>query len=303
MPTDRHFTGLERRIDEAAHRFLAGLPRHRVVDSLVEFLVFGLKQAWACLFGGAMLGLIILTRWLWPEGGAGFIARYDFLFLAALFIQLAMLVFRLEAWEEARVILIFHVVGTAMEVFKTHAGSWVYPEENLFRIGGVPLFSGFMYAAVGSYMARINRIFDIRLNRYPPLWATIVLAGAIYINFFSHHFMRDVRWLLFAATFALYWRTTMHYRVFRFRHRMPLLVAFLLTSLFIWIAENIGTWSRAWIYPDQHDAWVPVSAGKLGSWYLLMIISVVLVTLVHRPRPYIAQEDSPAAAGEAGETA
>jgi uncharacterized membrane protein YoaT (DUF817 family) len=84
---------------------------------------------------------------------------------------------------------------------------------------------------------------------------------------------------------------------------MPLLVAFLLTSLFIWIAENIGTWSRAWIYPDQHDAWVPVSAGKLGSWYLLMIISVVLVTLVHRPRPYIAQEDSPAAASEVGETA
>lgn len=30
---------------------------------------------------------------------------------------------------------------------------------------------------------------------------------------------------------------------------------------------------------------------KLGSWYLLMIISVVLVTLVHRPRPYQAEEE------------
>ena len=37
-----------------------------------------------------------------------------------------------------------------MEVFKTEAGSWTYPEDNLLRIGGVPLFSGFMYAAVGS---------------------------------------------------------------------------------------------------------------------------------------------------------
>jgi uncharacterized membrane protein YoaT (DUF817 family) len=139
LPPDRHFTGLEKRIDAAAHRFLAGLPRHRISDALVEFLVFGLKQAWACLFGGAMLGLLILTRWLWPEGDAGLVTRYDFLFLSAIVIQLAMLIFRLEAWEEAKVILIFHVVGTAMEVFKTHAGSWVYPEANFFRIGGVPL--------------------------------------------------------------------------------------------------------------------------------------------------------------------
>jgi uncharacterized membrane protein YoaT (DUF817 family) len=78
----------------------------------------------------------------------------------------------------------------------------------------------------------------------------------------------------------------MHYRVFRFRHRMPMLLAFLLVALFIWIAENIGTWSRAWIYPDQADGWSMVSWSKLGSWYLLMLISVVLVTLVHPPRAY-----------------
>ena len=66
---------------------------------------------------------------------------------------------------------------------------------------------------------------------------------------------------------------------------MPLLLGFLLVALFIWFAENIGTWSRAWIYPGQADAWTPVSIGKLGAWYLLMIISFVLVALVHRPRP------------------
>jgi hypothetical protein len=170
LQSDRHFTGLEKRIDEAAHRLLDNLPRHKITVALIEFLVFGLKQAWACLFGGAMLGLIIMTRWFWPDGGAGFITRYDFLFLSALAIQLAMLVFKLEAWEEAKVILIFHVVGTAMEIFKTHAGSWVYPEENFFRIGGVPLFSGFMYAAVGSYMARINRSFRYKAE---PLSAAL----------------------------------------------------------------------------------------------------------------------------------
>ena len=277
------FTSLEAHIDAAAHAVLARLPRGRLTDGAVEFLVFGLKQAWACLFGGLMLGMILVTRLWWPEVG---LARYDFWFLAALLIQLGMLVFRLETPSEAKVILIFHVVGTGMELFKTAAGSWIYPEEALFRIGGVPLFSGFMYACVGSYMARIQRIFDIRFSHYPPVWATVLLALAIYINFFSHHFIFDLRCVLFAVLALLYFRSSMHYRVFRFRHRMPMLLAFLLVALFIWIGENIGTWSRAWIYPDQADGWSLVSWSKLGSWYLLMLISVVLVTLVHPPKAY-----------------
>lgn len=277
------FTSLEARIDAAAHAVLRRLPRGKIADGLVEFLVFGLKQAWACLFGGLMLGMIIVTRLWFPEGG---IARYDVFFLAALVIQLAMLAGRLETPSEAKVILIFHLVGTGMELFKTAAGSWVYPEDAVFRIGGVPLFSGFMYACVGSYMARIYRIFDIQFSHYPPPWATVVLAAAIYVNFFSHHFFPDLRWWLFGAVFVLYWRSAMHYRVFRFRHRMPMLLAFLLVALFIWIGENIGTWSKAWIYPEQAKGWSMVSLGKLGSWYLLMLISVVLVTLVHPPRPY-----------------
>lgn len=275
------FTSLEARIDAVAHAMLARLPRGRLADDLVEFLVFGLKQAWACLFGGLMLGMILVTTFWWPDGG---IHRYDVFFLAALAIQIGMLVFRLETASEAKVILIFHIVGTGMELFKTAAGSWIYPEDALFRIGGVPLFSGFMYACVGSYMARIQRIFDIHFSHYPPVWATVLLAVCIYVNFFSHHFIFDFRWVLFGVTVLLYFRSSMHYRVFRFRHRMPMLMAFLLVALFIWIGENIGTWSRAWIYPDQRDGWSMVSLSKLGSWYLLMLISVVLVTLVHPPR-------------------
>ncbi|HTV67076.1 MAG TPA: DUF817 domain-containing protein [Rhizobiaceae bacterium] len=277
------FTSVEARIDTVAHGLLDRLPAHGLSGAAVEFLVFGLKQAWACLFGGAMLGLIIATKFLWPECLA--LTRYDFLFLAALAIQLGMLAAKLETPAEAKVILIFHIVGTAMEIFKTSAGSWIYPEESFFRIAGVPLFSGFMYASVGSYLARISRIFDMRYTSYPPLWTTVVLAAAIYANFFAHHFTWDIRYPLFAATAILFLRTVVHYRVFRFRHRMPLLLGFLLVALFIWFAENIGTWSRAWIYPSQGESWTPVSIQKLGAWYLLMIISFVLVTLVNRPKP------------------
>lgn len=287
----RRFTSVEQRIDHAAHGVLDRLPAHGLSGALVEFLVFGLKQGWACLFGGAMLFLIIATKYLPPEALG--VARYDFLFLAALAIQVAMLAFKLEKPSEATVILIFHIVGTAMEIFKISAGSWIYPEESFFRIAGVPLFSGFMYASVGSYLARISRIFDMRYTGYPPLGATVLLAAAIYVNFFTHHFVFDMRYALFTATALLYLRTVVHYRVFRFRHRMPLLLGFLLVALFIWFAENIGTWSRAWIYPAQHDAWTPVSIQKLGAWYLLMIISFVLVTLVHRPRALDREKDRP----------
>jgi uncharacterized membrane protein YoaT (DUF817 family) len=247
-------------------------------------VVFGLKQGWACLFGGLMLALLLGTALFWPAEAP--IARYDFLVVAALAIQLGMIAFRLETLAEARVIAIFHVVGTAMELFKTGAGSWTYPEPSLLRIGDVPLFSGFMYACVGSYMARIQRIFDIRFERYPPIWITVLLATAIYVNFFSHHFLPDMRIALFVALGVIYWRCMMHYRVHRFWHRMPILVAFGLVTFFIWIAENLGTWSRAWLYPGQMDGWRMVGIEKFGSWYLLMTISVVLVTLVHRPVPF-----------------
>ena len=130
-------TSLEARIDAASHAVLDRLPSTGWRGWLVECLAFGLKQGWACLFGGLMLGLIAGTALFYPADAA--LARYDFLFLGALAIQMGMLAFRLETWDEAKVILVFHVVGTVMEIFKTHVGSWVYPEENVLRIMGVAL--------------------------------------------------------------------------------------------------------------------------------------------------------------------
>jgi uncharacterized membrane protein YoaT (DUF817 family) len=249
---------------------------------LYEFLLFGFKQGWACLFGGLLLALLLGTHLFYPESAA--LHRYDFLTLAAIAIQAGMLAFRLETWREARVILIFHVVGTVMELFKTQAGSWTYPEASVLHIGAVPLFSGFMYAAVGSYIARVWRIFDFRFSHYPPAWITWLLAAAIYANFFTHHFTIDIRWGLFAATATIFWRTRVHFRNWRAHRWMPLLVGFGLVALFIWFAENIATFANAWNYPGQENKWRMVSLAKYGSWYLLMLISFVLVTLVQLVR-------------------
>ena len=245
---------------------------------LYEFVLFGLKQGWAALFGGVLLAFILLSRFWYP--GSDFLHRYDFLLIVAILIQASLLLFKLETWEEAKIILLFHVVGTVMEIFKTHMGSWVYPEECLFRIGGVPLFSGFMYSAVGSYMARVWRAFDFRFEHYPSIWFTTIVGLLIYINFFTHHFGPDLRYVLFAALLVLFYRTRVYFRVDQTHYWMPLLIGFLLVALFIWFAEQFGTLANAWRYPNQRDGWEMVSWSKLGSWYLLMFISFVMVTWV-----------------------
>ena len=245
---------------------------------LFEFAVFVFKQGWACLFGALMLGALLASHLWWPAVAA--LHRYDALTLFAVAVQIGMLALRLETPREASVILVFHVVGTVMELFKTSAGSWVYPEASLLRIGGVPLFSGFMYAAVGSYIARVWRGFDFRFSRFPPRWASVVLATAIYVNFFAHHWIVDLRWALFVATALLFWPTRVWFRPLSAYRSMPLLVGFGLVALFIWFAENLGTFAHAWRYPSQAAEWHMVGLAKLGSWYLLMIISFVLVSLV-----------------------
>ena len=249
-----------------------------------EFWLFGIKQAWACLFGAYLLFWILLTKFWYPLNGL--IDRYDFLLLSALLFQILLLTFRLESWREASVIALFHVVATGMELFKTSDAiqSWHYPEPFVLGIGNVPLFAGFMYSAVGSYIARIWRIFDFHFSYFPPRWAALTLVLAIYINFFTHHFWYDLRTPLLIGSVVMFGRSWVYFRMDRNFRTMPLLLGCLLVALFIWIAENLATFGNIWIYPEQTDGWKMVSMTKLIAWYLLMLLSFVLVSLVHTPR-------------------
>ena len=251
-------------------------------QALFEFITFGIKQAWACLFGGLMLTLLLGTFLFYPAEAA--LSRYDFITLSAIAIQILMLALKLERWEEARVIFVFHIVGTVMEIFKVHMGSWLYPEASILNIAGVPLFSGFMYACVGSYLARVWRIFDFKFDRFPSLKWQGLLAVLIYLNFFTHHFGPDIRLALFIGSAILYGPAMVWFRADEEHRPMPLLIGLVLVALFIWFAENLGTFAKAWTYPNQDAGWQIVSFAKLGSWYLLMIISFVLVAAAVQER-------------------
>lgn len=255
--------------------------QYSIKQFLFEFWLFGLKQANACIFGGLLLFIMIATSIWYPIES---IHRYDFIFLSAIVIQILLLAFKMETLRESLVIVIFHLVATLMELFKTSdaIGSWVYPEEYFFGINNVPLFTGFMYSAVGSYIARVWRIFEFEYQFYPNKTLSVLLVTAIYINFFSHHFIWDFRWLLLGITAFLFFKTKVYFKIIETHRNMPLLLGWFLVALFIWFAENIATFSNIWIYPNQSDQWQMVPLSKLSAWYLLMMLSFVLVSIINR---------------------
>ena len=155
----------------------------------------------------------------------------------------------------------------------------VVPRHGIAAVGGVPLYSGFMYAAVGSYVCQAWRRLDLRITGYRP-WATATVAALIYLNFFSSHVIRDLRLPLAVALLAVTWRAWVRFTVGRRRYAMPLPLSFVLIGFFLWLAENAATLLRAWQYPHQEAVWSTVHAAKLGSWSLLVVVSIVLVAAV-----------------------
>jgi len=264
--------------DLRVERRLGDAIRARLPAAVVEFVMFGLKMAWACSFSGVLLAAIILSALYWPEDAA--LERYDALTIFAITMQVIMLRFRLETWDEARVILLFHITGTAMEIFKLRIGSWTYPEPGLLMLGGVPLFSGFMYASVGSFIARAIRLFDMKFVGHPPLLWSALLALAIYINFFAHHYIWDMRYVLMLGTLLLF-GVMIHFTPMRRRLRMPMVLAAALSAFFLYVAENIGTLSGTWLYSGA-GKFAFTDPAKMGSWYLLLFVSFAQVSIICR---------------------
>ncbi|MBO9609498.1 MAG: DUF817 domain-containing protein [Paenibacillaceae bacterium] len=242
-------------------------------NRLVQLLHFGYHQAMSCLFPVAIFGTLTLSRLV----EIPFIHRYDAILLVLLAVQFLMYRSGLETRDEMKVIAVFHLIGLALELYKVRMGSWSYPEPAYTKLFGVPLYSGFMYASVASYMCQVWRRLRMDMTGWPGLAAAGLLGGAIYLNFFTHHFLPDVRWWLTALVLLVFRKTWIIYRVRAATYRMPLTLAFLIVGFFIWLAENIATFLGAWQYPDQEQAWRLVGFGKISSWFLLIIISVIIV--------------------------
>jgi uncharacterized membrane protein YoaT (DUF817 family) len=253
----------------------------RLVLELWHFFIANLR---ASQFGVFLLSLFLLTELVAVPG----ISRYDFIFLAAVGFQVAALLLRFERPREFFVIVLFHLLATGMELFKTHPaiGSWSYPgtTDTVFMLATVPLFTGFLYSAVGSYISRAFEFLKLSFVHFPAYYHLWILAVCIYLNFFTHHFIYDLRYLLFAYAFLLFFKTAIHFEINRVPHRMPFLLAALCAAFFVWLAENIGTFANIWLYPSQLEQWHLVSYHKVGSWMLLLILSFALVSIIYRDK-------------------
>jgi uncharacterized membrane protein YoaT (DUF817 family) len=250
--------------------------QERLRIGLVDLWWFTRKEAEACLFAGLFFVAVMFV----PPGQTWGLPRYDLLLLWAVGIQAWMVWTGRETWDELKAICLFHVLGFCLEAFKTSSGirSWSYPEFAYTKLFGVPLFSGFMYAAVGSYIIQAWRLFDLRIKHHPPYWMALAIAVSLYGNFFTHHFVGDYRWYLAAAALGLYARSIVIFRPHQIDRWMPLSLGFVLVGFFIWLAENFGTFFGLWAYPHQLGAWAAVHVSKWSAWSLLVLMSFTIVT-------------------------
>ena len=257
------------------------------MKSIVQLLHFGYHQAMSCIFPVAIFITLALTRVI----EIPFLYRYDAILLILLGVQFLMYRSGLESIDEIKVICIFHVIGLVLEIYKVWMGSWAYPEPGYTKLFGVPLYSGFMYASVASFMCQIWRRLRMDMTGWPGLIPSLLLGGAIYLNFFTHHFIADFRWWLTVLVFIVFWKTWIIYRVRTVTYRMPLTLAFIIVGFFIWAAENIATFFDGWKYPDQHETWQLVSFSKISSWFLLVIISVIIVAQLKHVKASLTNHD------------
>ncbi|SDD92010.1 Uncharacterized membrane protein YoaT, DUF817 family [Mucilaginibacter pineti] len=230
------------------------------------------QQALSCLFPVLVFSMLALSHLF-----ANILPRYDFMLIACLSIQAIMYYTKIETKDEVLVICIFHLLGLLMELFKVHFGSWTYPELAYTKLLGVPLYSGFMYASVASYMCQAWRRLNLQILNWPSHNIARIIGALIYLNFFSNHFIIDVRYAIGLLIIYFFRRSVVVFYLDGKAYRMPTILSFLLIGFFIWLAENLATSLGAWKYAYQHNAWAMVNYQKISSWGFLVIVSFIIV--------------------------
>ncbi len=240
---------------------------------IIDFLYFGYKQLKGITFGLLLVIGFLLTTNLEH--------RYDILFIYAIVIQVILYKFKFETKSDIYVICIFHLIGLSMELIEVNINhSWSYNDTGLFYIGSVSIFTGFMYAAVGSYVTKEFKLLDLKLNNMPSNKFLIIYSIAILANFIFNNYVYDFRYFLIIILILFYSKVKLNYKPNERKYQFYPPLTFLLIGFFIWIAENISTYQGIWVYPNQIPVWHMVHLSKITSWMLLSIVSFNLVYLL-----------------------
>ena len=219
-----------------AHQYIirslhADLAESRWSSWFRELLAFGYKNAISCISPVFIFGMLAISRMFDPS----ILPRYDFLLMVCVLAQIILFLSGIESKREVAVIFIFHGLGVLLEWHKVNVGSWSYPEEAYTKFFGVPLYSGFMYSSVASYICRAWDNFDLKIVQWPHSALAISVGAIIYLNFFTNAFMMDVRWHIIPALCAIFWKTKVEFNSNGVIRQMPMLLSFVLSGFFIWL--------------------------------------------------------------------
>ncbi len=255
------------------------------------FTDFVWTQTQACTFAFSLVGLLVFTKFV----PLPWMARYDWMFLFCIAIQLLMVKMKLETWKDAAVVGVFHLLGTGMEVYKVAQGSWSYPEPAVLMVQGVPLYAGFMYGSVASYMCLAWKKMQLRASDWPSTPTAMTIGLLIYLQFYFPIWHLGARFVMMAIVVGVFWRARVHFDCAGQRWQMPMPVAFFLIGAMIYVAENVGTLVGAWRYPYQSQGWVIVHPTKMLAWTLLMTVSLIVVAEYKGRLKLLAIEPAPTA--------
>jgi len=255
-----------------AHQFVEKSLMSHKIKTLIQLF---LKLVKSSFFWVNFFLCLIVAKYITTFG----LHRADFMFFCVVAIQGILLRTKKETVAELKVIMVFHLLWFAMEVFKSHPGigSRAYPDIGRLHLRWVPLYSGFMYSAVWSFIFKGREELNIRFTNFPWMKRNVPIATLIYINFISHHFIPDFRWLLLFVSWCVSRRTKVRLTLEKKEYQLPVGLGLFLVGICIRVAENVATFLGARAYPNQMEWRAMVDLHKIISWRLLFIVSFVIV--------------------------
>ncbi|MEO0343657.1 MAG: DUF817 family protein [Pseudomonadota bacterium] len=232
-------------------------------------------QICAAWFGIAFLVAIAGSAAIWQEDWA--LARNDALFGVG--VALVLLVFMLgvnRGFDAVPMVFVF-ALGIGLELQKTGIGAWAYADDGTLMLGAKPLFVGFMYASVASYVIRALRLKGLQVLHLPH-WGWAALGGIVL---YGAYFLALPFW---GRPVLILWAGLLYHRA-RVQSPsgswLPVPVALGFAALLLWVAENVGTMSGTWTYSGQ-SAGELVSLSKIGAWFVLLTVIFSVVTYLGR---------------------
>ncbi len=238
----------------------------------IKYLIEFIRICLISVFFPILLGIGFLITLKIPH-------KFDLLFIYAIIIQIILVKIKYETLRETLVILIFHLIGLTMEIVEVRInGSWTYHADGTWlALFGIPLFTGFMYASMGSFASKAYDEMKMKIDNYPKNKYLYPYSLFVYLNFMTNNHIFDFRWILMATIILLIWKCKINFKLLDRIFWMPANIACGLTAFFILIVENIATYLRVWSYPNQIHGWKIVGFDKFTSWYLLFAVSFIVV--------------------------